>query len=75
MDNCGRQVRVYKYAYIGNSVHKPYSTIMVPAHYTRICNQTPNSSKDKKTPNTNHPPPLPVKKNPETQRPINWLFY
>lgn len=75
MDNCGRLVRVYKYAYIGNSIHKPYSTIMLPAHYTRICNQTPNSSKDKKkNPNTNPPPPSREKKPPETQRPINWHF-
>lgn len=64
MYNCGRLVRVYKYAYIGNSIHKPYSTIMLPAHYTRICNQTPNSSKDKKKHQTLTTPPLPVKKNP-----------
>lgn len=74
MYNCGRLVRVYKYAYIGNSIHKPYSTIMLPAHYTRICNQTPNSSKDKKKHQTLTTPPLPVKKTPETQRPINWHF-
>lgn len=75
MDNCGRLVRVYKYAYIGNSIHKPYSTIMLPAHYTRICNQTPNSSKDKKNHQTlTTPPPSREKKPPETQRPINWHF-
>lgn len=74
MDNCGRQVRVYKYAYIGNSIHKPYSTIMVPAHYTRCCSQIPNSSKDKK-PQTLNTSPLPVKKKTaETQRPNNWHF-
>lgn len=74
MDNCGRLVRVYKYAYIGNSIHKPYSTIMVPAHYTRCCSQIPNSSKDKK-PQTLNTSPLPVKKKTaETQRPNNWHF-
>lgn len=74
MDNCGRQVRVYKYAYIGNSIHKPYSTIMVPAHYTRCCSQIPNSSKYKK-PQTLNTSPLPVKKKTaETQRPNNWHF-